>query len=257
MKNKKIIMIATLGVAAVAVLLVFFWGSNRGGLVVHPKRGPIVEAVYGLGTVTSMQVYQLKMGVTASIKNVFVKEGEQVLAGAPLMSFSDGHIAPAPFSGIITEVPYHAGETVFANVALVTLINLSDRYVLVSLDQQGALRVHSGQGVKLSFESWRDKKFSGTVESVFPNKSEFLVRIDTRELPPEILPGMTADVAIEISKKDNALLIPVAAVSGSKVIVRRHGNEHKVSVEIGLVDGAMAEVVKGDLKPEDDVIIKK
>jgi len=221
-----------------------------------PQRGSIVEAVYGIGTVTASKTFQLKLGVTATIKALFVKEGDAVEEGSPLLDLDVGATFRAPFGGTITAVPYKVGESVFPQAPIVTLVNLVDRYIVVSLEQQGALRVRAGQSVHLSFESIRGNKFTGHVRSIFPNGGEFFVYIDVDQFPPEILPGMTADVAIEIARRDNALLVPVSSVSSGSVVVVRNGIRRKIPVEIGTVDGEMAEVVSGDLRPDDRVVAR-
>jgi len=41
------------------------------------------------------------------------------------------------------------------------------------------------------------------------------------QLPPEILPGMTTDVAIEVAQKEKALLVPVRAINSGHVLVQK------------------------------------
>ena len=239
----------------ISILAFFYYRRKPSNVMVHPSRGSIVEAVYGLGTVTSNQIYQLKLGVTATISKVYVKEGDNIPAQTPLLLLTDGRTFSSPFSGTVTEVPFHDGESVFSNTSLITMMNLHDRYVLVSLEQQSAVKVKQGQKVRLSFENLRQEKISGTVKSVFPNNGEFWIRIETEALPDEVLPGMTADVAIEIAAKENALLIPVAAVKQGKVNVVRHGKKVALDAKIGLVDGVMAETLSDDLKIEDTLVV--
>lgn len=49
---------------------------SRGQLTDPIKRGAIIDSVYGIGTVQSNKIYQLKLGVVATIKELFVKEGD-------------------------------------------------------------------------------------------------------------------------------------------------------------------------------------
>lgn len=66
---------------------------------VSPKVGPIVELVYSLGTVKSERVYHLKLGVTSSIRKLYVKEGQEVKEGADLLYADTGTLFKAPFFG--------------------------------------------------------------------------------------------------------------------------------------------------------------
>ena len=162
----------------------------------------------------------------------------------------------APFDGTVTALPVKVGENVFAQTVVLELTDLQDRYVTVSLEQRAAIRVRRGQTARLSFENMRDTALAGTVESVYSRAGDFLVRIEVPDLPTQILPGMTADVAINIRQRSGALLVPVAAIREGSVAVKRDGIVPvRVEVTTGLADGAFAEVTAGDLKPGDRVIV--
>ncbi len=224
---------------------------------IQPHRGKIIEAVYGIGTVTAAKSYQLKIGITSAIKKLYVKEGDLVSIGQPLVDIAETNIFKAPFAGTITSLPFKVGESVFPQTPLLTMMDLKDLYVSISLEQQGAMRVQPGQSVSLSFESLRGQKLEGKVRTIFPNEGQFIVHVDVAKFPPEILPGMTADVAISVEQKENALLIPVAAINNGKVIIRRNGKESKIDVKVGTVDGQWAEVNSESILESDEVLIKK
>ena len=163
----------------------------------------------------------------------------------------------APLSGTVTSLPFKVSETVFSQKNVLQITDLKNRYILVSLEQQGALRIKPGQIAKLSFESLRKIALTGVVKRIYPNDGQFYVRIDIESLPKEILPGMTADVAIEVSRRNDALLVPASAVAGGKLTIVRNGKRKKVDVVIGSVDGEMAEIISGDVQLSDQVLVKK
>lgn len=238
-----------------ATIIVVFLMKRNSSDTVQVTKGSIVEAVYGIGTVTPTHNYQLKLGITATLSKLYVREGDMVKAGDALVDLDSGTHFVAPFSGTITSLPYKIGESIFPQAPILTLTDLTDRYVVVSLEQQGALRVRKGQKVKLSFESLRGQKLTGVVRSLFPNNGEFFAHIDVDQLPAEILPGMTADVAIEVGHKENVLLVPVSAISSGQITVKRGGLK-TIPVQLGVVDGMMAEVTSGDLQENDWVVVK-
>ncbi|QQR81901.1 MAG: efflux RND transporter periplasmic adaptor subunit [Deltaproteobacteria bacterium] len=253
---KKKYLVSILVVLAI-FLLCFIWFKKQTSSYVTPTFGPIVESVYGIGTVTARKTYQLKLGITATLDHLYVEEGQFVAAGAPLVDLDSKMKFTAPFSGTVTSLPFKVGESIFPQVPILTLMDLKDLYVVVSLEQQGALRISKGQPVKLSFESLRGQKNSGVVRSLFPNNGEFFAHIDVENLPPAILPGMTADVAIEVGRKEKALLVPVSSISSGHVVVKRNGLKKKVPVQVGIIDGEMAEIISGDLTPEDQIQISE
>lgn len=219
------------------------------------SKGPIIESVYGIGTVTATKSYSLKYGVNTTIKKIYVKEGDFVQAQQVLLEMLDGNNFKAPFAGTITSLPYKVGENVLAQSSVLTLVDLEDRYIVVSLEQRSALLVHAGQKAKLSFDGLRKESYAGIVQSVYSNDNNFLVRIDASTLPLQILPGMTADVAISIGDPHNALLVPIAAIDDDKVHVKLNRGIKTVSIKTGLADGAMAEILSGDLHEGDRLVM--
>ncbi len=221
---------------------------------VHPKVGPMVEAVYGIGTVTARHTYDLKIGVTDTLMKLYVQEGDAVPKGHPLVAFSDGRVTRAPFAGVVTAVNYKEGETVFPQIPVVTLTDPKDPYVVVSLEQSGALRVKGGQPAFLSFEDLREQNLPGQVTSIYPKDGQFFVNIEV-SLPAEVLVGMTADVAIQVAKRDNVLQVPLVAVRQGAVKVVTNGLSKTVPVKIGAVDGTWAEVLGGGLGADDLLLV--
>lgn len=219
------------------------------------REGPIVEGIYGLGTVVARKQFHYKVGVTKTVMRLLVDEGAAVERGQRILELSDGPPVVAPFAGTVTSLPSRAGETVSANSTVAVVEDLTDRYVQASLEQQGALRVKRGMSVKVSFESLRDQVFTGTVESIYPQDGQFTVRIEVSNLPKEILPGMTADCSILVAQKDKALLVPALAVQSGQVLRWRNGKKEKVSVGLGIQDGQWAEVTSGDLQSGDQVLV--
>ncbi|MDX5152521.1 MAG: hypothetical protein R3188_08600, partial [Acidiferrobacterales bacterium] len=76
-------------------------------------------------------------------------------------------------------------------------------------------------------------------------------------LADNILPGMTADVAIEVSHKDKALLVPLSAITDGRVRIRRDGKRKTVKLSIGSIDGNWAEVLSGDISVNDEVLVPR
>lgn len=222
---------------------------------IHPKVGPMVEAVYGIGTVTARHDFELKLGVTDTLMKLYVQEGDSVAQGRPLVAFSDGRLVHAPFAGVVTSVTYKEGETVFPQIPVLTLTDPKDPYVVVSLEQSGALRVKSGQPAVLSFEDLREQKLNGTVTSIYPKDGQFFADIEVQGMPPEVLVGMTADVAIQVAQKEGVLQVPLVALHQGGVRVLRNGLPKTVPIKVGAVDGTWAEVLSGDIHPDDTLLV--
>jgi hypothetical protein len=64
-------------------------------------------------------------------------------------------------------------------------------------------------------------------------------------------------VAVGIRQHPQALLVPVAAIETDKVYVKRGvGGPVAVTVKTGIVDGAMAEIIEGELREGEQVLIR-
>ena len=67
---------------------------------------------------------------------------------------------------------------------------------------------------------------------------------------------MTADVAIQIGRKENVLSIPLRAIAGGKVGILRAGKVIKESVTLGVIDAQWAEVTSGNVRPDDEILVR-
>jgi len=255
-RTHRVLSLSLLLLTLVLAALLMSIGRNSVDYV-SPKYGPIVEAIYGLGKVKTDRVYEVKLSVVKAIEQLYVKEGDKVKKNDNLVKMEGDLYFRAPFDGTVTAIGYHQAQSVFPQQAVLRLENLENKYIEVSLEQQGALRVQTGQKVRVLFESIRGEQLTGEVASVFPRDEEFLAHIRLQGLGGNVLPGMTADVAIETGRRDKALLVPLSGVSDGRVRILRDGKKVVRELKIGSIDGNWAEVLEGDVKESDQVIIKR
>lgn len=253
--NKKYLGLGGGLVLLLLVILLIFKQSNKESLTI--ARGSIVEAVYALGTVKPLQSYSLKFGISASIKDLFIEEGQFVTKGDPLLSNDSGIVFKAPFSGIITNLTLSKNEIAMPGVPILELIDMKSAFIQVSLDQESALRVKANQKAQLSFESIRGHVYEGNVERVYPSHGQFIVRINSPKLPEGILAEMTTDVAIEVSRKENVILVPLIAADKGKIIRIRDGKKSKIEIKLGAINSEFGELVEGDLVENDEVFVNR
>ncbi len=242
--------------AVLAGAAIYWWRDNR-YTVIHPHKGDVVEAVYALGKVRAYKHFEVVLGIMSHVQDLYVEEGDVVPKGARLIRFAQGGDFRAPFAGTVTLVKVRPNEVASANTVLLRMDDLSDCYIELSLEQQTALRVRRGQPVKVSFEDLRGNVLSGTVDAIFPREDEFLAHVRVKGLDPGVLPGMTADVSIEIGKSQDVLMIPLKAVSRGMVTVRRGGKWERLKVKLGHVSANQAEVLDGSLGPHDEIRVPK
>lgn len=247
-------------IALILILLIlsvtlFFNLCNR-ELTVKPEVGPVVDAVYALGTVKTDKWYNARFGMNTIIKKLYVNEGDNVEKGAPLVLGDTPFPLTAPFPGIVTAINYRETEMAASGQIVLTISSLVNLYVKVTLDQESIVHVRKGQPVEMSFENLRDEKIYGRVEAVYLSGEDFAVRISADKFPAGVLPQMTCDAAITIRKKDNAVIIPLAAYREGKVNVIRKGKRINIPVTVRRIDSVKAEVLDDSILPDDRIIVK-
>ncbi len=243
------------GIVSVIILIVVM--ALRSPVeTVKPRIGPVVEAVYALGTVKTDRWYNIRFGMSTIVRKLYVDEGQSVTKGTPLIMTDAPVVFDAPFSGTVTSIPYREGEMAPAGQVVLTLSSLEKMYVRVSLDQESIIKVRKGQQAELSFENLRNVQVEGTVESIYPSGNEFLAKIEVKEFPEGVLPEMTCDVAIKIRQIEKAVLIPARSVVQGKITVIRKGEQREIPVETRPIDERWTEVLNDAVQPADRIIVK-
>lgn len=224
--------------------------------VVHPTQGEIVEAVYGLGTVESEEKFLAKSAITNSVLEFYVTEGQDVAKGQKLFKTDQGVIVTSPFNGRVTDIPVSLKENVFAQTTILTLVNLSKLYLSVSLEQQAVMRIRPNLNAEVSFEFFRNKKLKGKITYIYPSADQFIAKVELEKWPVGVLPGMTADVAIEIDRKKDALLVPSRAIVNGNMIIIRNRKKLKFPVQVGLMDLEKAEILSPKIELDDEIVVQ-
>lgn len=172
----------------------------------------------------------------------------------------------APFSGTISDIHVHAGDVVAPGTIAFRIDALHALYVDVELSELDVAHVSTGQPAILSFDALPGRTYHGEVEEValagVPDRSgnvNFRVTVHMTDADEHVRPGMTAAVNIQTTKITDALLVPSRAVrvkDGKPVVfVLKDGQPQPVQITLGATSGTMAQVLKGNLKEGDLVIL--
>lgn len=219
------------------------------------QKGDFVETVFGLATIQSSEVYHLRVGLPSVIVKVFVEKGDNVERGSNLVLFDSFGILKSPIRGVITNLNYEEGELVNPQTSILTVMDLENKFLSVLLEERAAVKIKRGQPVRIRFEAWGEGTFLGKVKSVFPSDGQFEVRIELENFPIELLPGMTADVAIIVKSKNNVLKVPLNAIQKDSIEILKNGKNHKVKIELGLRNSEYIEIISDNLREGDLIVI--
>jgi HlyD family secretion protein len=171
----------------------------------------------------------------------------------------------APFSGTITEVNSKIGDQVAPGTDSFRLDDLSHLLVDVQVPEADINRITIGQPVVMSFDAILGKEYNGKVVEVgrvgatVTGIVNFKVTIELNDPDESVRPGMTAAVNIVINQLEDVLLVPNRAVrlkEGQRVVyLLKAGIPTAVSIEIGAQSDLTSEILSGDVKDGDTVVL--
>lgn len=190
----------------------------------------------------------------------------------------------SPVDGVVISRNVDVGQTVAASFQTPTLFTIAQDLTKMQINTNvaeadiGAVRV--GQKVEFTVDAYPDGTFNGkalqirrapiTVQNVVTY--DVVVQVQNRDL--RLMPGMTANVSIVVATVKNALKIPnaalrfryserlagnkppVAGTKGPSVWLLEKNKPKRVSVTLGISDGASTEVLSDDLKEGQDLLVE-
>lgn len=197
----------------------------------------------------------------------------------------------SPISGVVVARSIDVGQTVAASFQTPTLFqiagDLKQMQIETSVAEADIGNLGIGLPVHFSVDAFSDRQFEGRVKQVRLNPTvqqnvvtyNVVVAVDN---PDEVLlPGMTAHVQIIVSRHENALRVPNAALrfkplkeeggetaaknnnrkdkgrGGATVYRLERGEPKPVRIKAGISDGSYTEVLGDDIKLGEPLIVRE
>jgi HlyD family secretion protein len=145
---------------------------------------------------------------------------------------------PAPFEGVVTNLPVREGETVvigIQNAQGSTLMTIADMSVItaeVKVDETDIVNVHLGQPADVTIDAIPKKIFHGTVSEIGDNAivrssgvstsqqtsaseeaKDFKVVVTLQDAPQDLRPGLSTTAKITTATRSNALALPIQSLT--------------------------------------------
>lgn len=256
---------------------------------VSVERGSIVDVVEIDATVEADAAVTAKSTLDGDVRDLFVTTGQHVDAGAVLATIrkeipqdpvsvidEDGNETvtqppskwvtndiTAPSSGTISELPVVTGQVVavgdtIAKVAPSTYsvtgtVQPADLYRLVDAPSEANVDITDGPGgitcTGLTISNATPGDVASPDEETGETSSGPVIRC---AVPSDVtvFSGLAATLTVETGSVDDALVVPVTAVTGlagtgTVWVVDADGAQEEREVELGLTDGTWIEVVSG------------
>jgi HlyD family secretion protein len=131
-------------------------------------------------------------------------------------------VIESPIDGLVISRNVDVGQTVAASMSAPTLFvlaaDLTKMQVLASLDESDVGRIRPGQAVRFRVDAFPTDEFTGSVTQVrlqpttVQNVVTYQTVIDVPNPGLKLKPGMTANVNIEIARRENVVRVPNTAL---------------------------------------------
>jgi HlyD family secretion protein len=171
----------------------------------------------------------------------------------------------SPFSGVVTQVFVKPGDQASMGTVAFRVDDFSRLLVDVDVSEVDINRVKMGQPVVLLFDAILAAEYQGEIVEVSPVGNlvqgvvNFKVTIELLDPNEDVKPGMTAAVNIVVSQLEEVLQVPnraVRGVEGKRVVyLLNSGQLDMVEIELGASADLYSEVVGGDLKVGDNIVL--
>ena len=187
----------------------------------------------------------------------------------------------SPVSGVVVSREVDVGQTVAASFQTPVLFKIARDLRQMQIDTNVAEadigKVQVAQAVNFTVDAHPGRAFQGVVKQirlnpiVEQNVVTYNVVVSVGNPDLVLLPGMTAYISIEVDRRDNALLVPNAALrfrprdrelarsrpAGSTVWIVRGEQLAPVAIRAGISNGRLTEVVEGELKAGERVVVEE
>lgn len=179
-------------------------------------------------------------------------------------SHIEGNAVCARNNGVITSVSLEVGDTIQTNDTLITLYDMDEVGMTVTVDEEDMNDIAVGTQANISFTAYPDEIFQATVTEIADAETDssgnvtYDVTVTLQGDVSGLFQGMTGDITFVTKEVREVLYVSNRAIiregTASYVKIRdEKGNIVKQKVVTGFSDGVNAEIVEG--LSEGDVVL--
>lgn len=184
----------------------------------------------------------------------------------------------SPVNGVVVSRAVDVGQTVAASFQTPTLFtvaqDLTKMQIEVSVSEADIGKIKVGQKVDYTLDGYPNETFKGTVTQVrlapttVSNVVTYTVIVSVNNDSGILKPGMTANVSVITSKKENVICVenaafrftPVEITGGKKykeqgIWLLRNNKPVRVKIKMGVTDSEYREIISDEIQEGEDVII--
>jgi len=186
---------------------------------------------------------------TVDLARANVKSAAAMVAIARI-ALEDG-VIKAPISGVVSKRHVQAGEKLAPDMAVFSIVNLSELTLEAQVPASEIPRVKVGQDVKFKVDGYAQREFIGKVARINPatemGSRAMLVYISVKNDDSALRAGMFAKGSIVTERSAVATILPMAALRSN------NGQQVVYKIDQGKV---VAQPVKLGLRNEDEGLVE-
>ena len=142
----------------------------------------------------------------------------------------------SPFDGILTAVTFNDNAFVLPNQALFTVAT-KETFVAGSVNEEDVGQLKPNMKAEVHLYAYSTTTFAATLLAVLPspdpNSSRYTVTLVLDNPPDNLMYGETGEMNIILGRKENALVIPTAALQVDQVLIVEDGVVEQRPVKVG------------------------
>ena len=219
-----------------------------------------------------------------TVEDKWKRQSQEITIQQKQASLSDArndledYYIQAPFDGVVTGLSVEVGDSVSQSDVIVSVIT-EKLHAEISLNEVDAVKAKEGNKVILTFDALPGVVMKGkiskidTIGEVVQNVVSYNAEIDFNSTSKLLKPGMSVNAEIAVDLREDVLQVSNSAIKtdsdGSSYVQILKASTSNIEnsstqklkvkkqlVETGLTDDVVTEIVSGDIKEGDVVVIK-
>lgn len=251
--------VLVLAAAALVIRFVVWPRLDKGATTTYnsytARIGTISNALSFSGSVQVQNNETITSSGTATVRQVYVSEGDRVTRDQRLMRLSDGTTVKASFDGEVNQLNVAAGDEVNANASLIQIVDFENMQVSMRVDEYAITELSVGQACQISITA-QGKTFDSEIASINRISSgggSTAYYTVTAKLTASggVLPGMAATVTIPQEEAVDSVILNRDALSfaqdNSAYVLMQDENQtmQQVPVTLGVDNDNYVEITSG------------
>lgn len=257
-------------IAGLVFIIVIVFSSQKEESINYDSITAMVEDVttyYSFsGNIEAKNKESVVLTAMNQIDTIEVSEGDQVKKDEVLFTTLQGSEVKASIDGEVANIYVTEGDVVTAGTIIMDLTDYSNLQVKVKVDEYDVKSVEVGKEAIVTINAL-DKEVKGTVSHLSKEAqslngvSYFVATIDLNE-DSELRVGMSTEVKMVNESVTDVIVIPMSALQFDYTnlpYVYYRNNQGEVmtkTVELGITDGTLVEVISGLEEGEEILILK-